>query len=87
MSPRLQPQCAPWWGAGCCAPWAAGPRPGATLRFGHGLVRDVAYGGMPKADRARLHERFATWLEDVTGERADEYEAILGYHLERATAT
>jgi class 3 adenylate cyclase len=55
-----------------------------TYSFEHILVRDVAYQAMLKELRADLHERFATWLERTAGERAGEYEEILGYHLERA---
>jgi len=32
-----------------------------------------------------LHERLASWIERTVGERIDEYEEILGYHLERAS--
>jgi tetratricopeptide (TPR) repeat protein len=53
-------------------------------RFRHLLIRDAAYEGMPKELRAELHERFAGWLEDVAGERIDEQEEILAYHLEQA---
>jgi predicted ATPase len=56
----------------------------ATFSFKHILVRDVAYQGILKELRADLHERFADWLEREAGERANEYEEILGYHLERA---
>ncbi|HJV04787.1 MAG TPA: adenylate/guanylate cyclase domain-containing protein, partial [Actinomycetota bacterium] len=55
-----------------------------TYRFRHILVRDAAYETMPKEIRADLHERFAAWLERVTGERLREYEEIVGYHLEQA---
>jgi len=55
-----------------------------TYSFKHILVRDVAYGRILKETRADLHERFAGWLEGIAGERAGEYEEILGYHLERA---
>ena len=51
-----------------------------AFRFHHVLVRDVAYNGLPKADRARLHERFADWL-DGEPNAPDE---IVGYHLEQA---
>jgi class 3 adenylate cyclase/tetratricopeptide (TPR) repeat protein len=54
------------------------------FRFRHMLIRDAAYGGMPKEARADLHERFAEWLERQAGERAAEYEEIVGYHLEQA---
>ena len=43
------------------------------------LVRDVAYAGLPKDERAELHERLADWL-DGRGE-PDE---LVGYHLEQA---
>ncbi len=56
----------------------------ATFSFKHILVRDVAYQGILKELRADLHERFADWLQREAGERANEYEEILGYHLERA---
>ena len=55
-----------------------------AYRFGHILVRDAAYRGVPKETRAELHEQFATFLEDATGDRAAEYEEIIGYHLEQA---
>jgi class 3 adenylate cyclase len=55
-----------------------------TFQFSHLLVRDVAYGSIPKATRAELHERFADWLEARAGLRAAEYEEIIGYHLEQA---
>jgi tetratricopeptide (TPR) repeat protein len=55
-----------------------------AYRFRHLLIRDAAYDAMPKQARAELHERFANWLEAAAGERATEYEEILGYHLEQA---
>jgi class 3 adenylate cyclase/tetratricopeptide (TPR) repeat protein len=55
-----------------------------AFRFRHVLIRDAAYDSMPKQVRAELHERFASWLEEVTGERVAEYEEVLGYHLEQA---
>jgi class 3 adenylate cyclase/tetratricopeptide (TPR) repeat protein len=55
-----------------------------AFRFGHILIRDAAYSGMPKELRAELHERFADWLQQKVGEHAREYEEILGYHLEQA---
>jgi DNA-binding SARP family transcriptional activator len=57
---------------------------GRTYRFRHLLIRDAAYEAIPKATRARLHERFGRWLEHAVGERSVEYEEVLGYHLERA---
>src|SRR5262249_11859774 len=47
------------------------------FRFHHVLIRDVAYSGLPKAERAELHERLADWLVDGSDE-------IVGYHLQQA---
>ncbi|HZT44840.1 MAG TPA: BTAD domain-containing putative transcriptional regulator [Gaiellaceae bacterium] len=55
-----------------------------TYRFRHLLIRDAAYDSIPKESRADLHERFARWLESAAGDRAAEYEEIVGYHLEQA---
>ena len=55
-----------------------------AFRFSHQLLRDVAYESLSKAVRAELHERFAGWLEEQTGERADEFDEILGHHLQEA---
>jgi tetratricopeptide (TPR) repeat protein len=54
-----------------------------TFRFRHQLIRDAAYEGMSKQLRARIHERFANWLEarPLTFPVVDE---LVGYHLERA---
>ncbi|HJU57197.1 MAG TPA: adenylate/guanylate cyclase domain-containing protein [Actinomycetota bacterium] len=58
-----------------------------AYRFNHILVRDAAYGGVPKARRAELHERFARWVHEKARDRAGEYEEIEGYHLEQAYGT
>jgi tetratricopeptide (TPR) repeat protein len=54
-----------------------------AFRFRHLLIRDAAYDALPKATRAELHERFASWL---AGHGTDlvELDEILGYHLEQA---
>jgi class 3 adenylate cyclase len=57
--------------------------PDEAYRFRHLLIRDAAYGGMPKDERAELHERFAAWLERTAGDRP-EYGEIIAYHLEQA---
>jgi len=51
-----------------------------AFRFRHLLLRDAAYGALPKADRASLHERFAAWAENRSGE----YDELVGYHLEQS---
>ena len=53
------------------------------FRFRHLLIRDAAYESLPKASRAELHERFASWLEEHGAELV-ELDEILGYHLEQA---
>ena len=53
------------------------------FRFRHLLIRDAAYGALPKATRADLHERFADWL-DEHGTGLVELDEIVGYHLEQA---
>jgi class 3 adenylate cyclase len=55
-----------------------------AFRFRHQLLRDVAYESLSKGMRAELHERFAGWLEEKTGERAEEFGEMLGYHLQQA---
>ena len=55
-----------------------------AYRFRHLLIRDAAYGALPKERRAELHARFAGWLERVAGGHIAEYDEILGYHYERA---
>jgi class 3 adenylate cyclase/tetratricopeptide (TPR) repeat protein len=55
-----------------------------AFRFHHILIRDAAYGRIAKLERATLHEQFAAWLEQKSGERASEYEEIVGYHLEQS---
>jgi DNA-binding SARP family transcriptional activator/tetratricopeptide (TPR) repeat protein len=57
---------------------------GADFQFRHILVQQAAYRAIPKSLRAELHERFAAWLERLAAERADEYDELVGYHLEQA---
>ena len=54
-----------------------------AFRFRHQLIRDTAYAGIRKGERAELHERFAAWLEQRTDGRT-ELTDIGAYHLERA---
>ena len=53
-------------------------------RFRHILIRDAAYESASKTERAALHERFAEWLAETTGDRLGEVEEIVGYHFEQA---
>ncbi len=54
------------------------------FQFRHQLIRDGAYSGMSKAERARLHERYASWLEELPPERLRQIDEVVGYHLEQA---
>ncbi|MEP7033495.1 MAG: adenylate/guanylate cyclase domain-containing protein [Actinomycetota bacterium] len=54
-----------------------------AFRFRHLLIRDAAYGSIPKETRADLHARFADWLERAGTERS-ELDEILAYHLDRS---
>jgi tetratricopeptide (TPR) repeat protein len=49
------------------------------FRFHHVLVRDVAYRGIPKAERAELHELAGKGLD-----RRDGADELVGYHFEQA---
>jgi len=51
--------------------------------FKHIMIRDVAYGRMPRGRRAQLHLLFADWLEGLPAAE-DEFVEIVGYHLEQA---
>lgn len=51
--------------------------------FKHALTREVAYAGLPKARRGRLHAAFAEWMER-TGEVRDEYAPLLAHHYAEA---
>jgi class 3 adenylate cyclase/tetratricopeptide (TPR) repeat protein len=55
-----------------------------AFRFRHILIRDAAYHAIPKERRADLHEGFAAWIGRVGGDRAEEQDEIVGYHLEQA---
>ena len=53
---------------------------GAGWSFRHSLVRDVAYGSLPKWRRAELHERLARRAL----ERGEDVDLVAGYHLDQA---
>jgi DNA-binding SARP family transcriptional activator/class 3 adenylate cyclase/tetratricopeptide (TPR) repeat protein len=52
--------------------------------FKHDLIRDVAYEMLPRTDRRHLHGQVADWIEQTTGERADELLDLLTYHAVQA---
>ncbi len=51
-----------------------------SLAFKHLLIRDVAYGSLPKTDRARLHDLVGGRLEAAVSDRHDEFSELLAYH-------
>ena len=51
--------------------------------FKHALTREVAYAGLPKARRARMHAAFADWIARVGGGR-DEHAPLLAHHYSEA---
>jgi class 3 adenylate cyclase/tetratricopeptide (TPR) repeat protein len=54
------------------------------FRFGHTLVRDVAYAGLAKAERARRHAAAAGYAHGVSGGRSIEADALAASQGERA---
>ncbi len=52
--------------------------------FVHALAREVAYGQLPRAARARKHVTAARWLLDRHGVRAGEQADLLAYHFTTA---
>jgi len=51
--------------------------------FKHILMRDVAYGQVPKGRRAQLHLGFSEWVNSLPSS-ADEFVEIVAWHLEQA---
>jgi class 3 adenylate cyclase len=52
--------------------------------FLHALVRDVAYGQIPRAERAEKHRRAAEWLLSLAGDRAEDHAEMLANHYREA---
>ncbi len=46
----------------------------------HVLVRDVAYGQIPRGRRADLHVRAAAWIESLGADRAEDRAEMLAHH-------
>jgi class 3 adenylate cyclase/tetratricopeptide (TPR) repeat protein len=68
------------------------PLPGAgdgltderELAFKHVLIRDVAYGMLPKAVRCRKHFEVGNFIEQRAGDRGEEVATLLAEHYARA---
>jgi tetratricopeptide (TPR) repeat protein len=52
--------------------------------FKHDLIREVAYGQLPHADRRQLHGQVTDWLEEAAGERSEEVLDLLAHHAVQA---
>jgi class 3 adenylate cyclase len=53
--------------------------------FRHIIIRDVAYGTMPRAERAVLHAAAGRWLETAAVGREDELAELVAFHFREAT--
>ncbi len=52
--------------------------------FWHALVRDVAYGQIPRATRAEKHSAAADWIEQMAGDRLADHADLVAHHLTEA---
>jgi tetratricopeptide (TPR) repeat protein len=52
--------------------------------FLHALVRDVAYGQIPRAARSTKHRATAEWISALPADRSEERAEMLAHHLEAA---
>jgi class 3 adenylate cyclase/tetratricopeptide (TPR) repeat protein len=52
--------------------------------FKHALVRDVAYASLPKSRRARAHAEHGAWIEELAGQRVDEFAELIAHHYRTA---
>jgi class 3 adenylate cyclase/tetratricopeptide (TPR) repeat protein len=56
----------------------------AEYSFWHILIRDVAYGQIPRAARAAKHRGAAEWIEGIAADRVADHAELLAYHYEQA---
>src|SRR5207248_10563815 len=52
----------------------------AQYAFRHALIRDVAYGQIPRAVRADRHRSSADWIQGLTSERPDDHVEMVVHH-------
>jgi class 3 adenylate cyclase/tetratricopeptide (TPR) repeat protein len=52
----------------------------AEYTFWHVLMRDVAYAQLPRAWRAARHAAAADWIEELAGDRAEDFADVLAHH-------
>jgi hypothetical protein len=61
----------------------AGPH---EVNFRHILIREVAYGMLPRAERARLHHAAAEWLAARAGGQAEAFAELIAVHAREAAS-
>jgi class 3 adenylate cyclase/tetratricopeptide (TPR) repeat protein len=69
---------------GIVQPIADGAEGAPQYTFTHGLARDVAYAGIPKAERARRHATVARWAIDGSTRAVGETDAFVASQAEQA---
>ena len=52
--------------------------------FLHGLVRDVAYGQIPRRDRIAKHRAAGEWIEQLAGDRVTGHAELIAHHYAQA---
>jgi class 3 adenylate cyclase len=60
------------------------PAEGDRYAFRHILIQEVAYGTLPRSERARLHAEAAKWVELNAGQREVALAEILAFHYREA---
>src|SRR5437588_539261 len=60
------------------------PAEGDRFAFRHILIQEVAYGTLPRSERARLHAAAAGWGESIAGEREVALAEVLAFHYREA---
>ena len=56
----------------------------SEFTFEHALIRDVAYGSIPRSRRSEAHRSVLDWMERGTRGRDEEFAEMMAYHAERA---
>jgi hypothetical protein len=60
-------------------------RPAASgFAFRHILIREVAYGTLPRAERARLHDAAGRWIESASTGTVHAYAELIAFHAREA---
>ena len=56
----------------------------AEYAFTHLVIRDVAYGQIPRAAKVAKHRAAAAWIDEKAGDRAEDLAEVLAYHVTEA---